>query len=135
MAEHGHALRESSLDLSVPRRLHIVGVGGVGMSALALLLARMGHDVSGSDTHDPAMRKRLEEAAAGVEHDDYDAHEREPDPPPPVVVVRPEPEFRPTPTAAPVVRKPKLCSWCEREGRQAPTPNCAGCRAMQYIAG
>ena len=27
------------LDLSRPRRLHIVGVGGVGMSAIALLLA------------------------------------------------------------------------------------------------
>ena len=36
------------------------------MSALALLLARMGHDVSGSDTHDPAMRKRLEEAGVRV---------------------------------------------------------------------
>ena len=32
-----------------PRTLHIVGVGGVGMSAIALLLVRMGHHVSGSD--------------------------------------------------------------------------------------
>jgi UDP-N-acetylmuramate--alanine ligase len=38
-----------ALDLTRPRRLHIVGVGGVGMSAIALLLVRMGHEVSGSD--------------------------------------------------------------------------------------
>ena len=30
------------LDLTRPRRIHIVGIGGVGMSAIALLLARMG---------------------------------------------------------------------------------------------
>jgi UDP-N-acetylmuramate--alanine ligase len=52
------------LDLSVPRRLHIVGVGGVGMSAIALLLARMGHEVSGSDLKDSIALARL--VAAGV---------------------------------------------------------------------
>ena len=39
------------LDLSVPARVHIVGIGGAGMSALALLLSEMGHEVSGSDLH------------------------------------------------------------------------------------
>jgi len=52
------------LDLTRPRRLHIVGVGGVGMSAIALLLARMGHEVSGSDIRDSVVLARLE--AAGV---------------------------------------------------------------------
>jgi len=33
----------------IPRRLHMVGVGGAGMSALGKLLAGEGHDVSGSD--------------------------------------------------------------------------------------
>ena len=37
------------LDLSQPGRYHVVGVGGPGMSAIALVLAQMGHDVSGSD--------------------------------------------------------------------------------------
>ena len=37
---------------TAPRTIHIVGVGGVGMSAIALLLARMGHRVSGSDIKD-----------------------------------------------------------------------------------
>ena len=53
------------LDLSRPRRLHIVGVGGVGMSAIALLLARMGHRVSGSDLKESVALARL--AAAGVD--------------------------------------------------------------------
>ena len=41
-----------TVDLSVPRRFHIVGVGGPGMSAVAILLSRMGHTVTGSDLHD-----------------------------------------------------------------------------------
>jgi UDP-N-acetylmuramate--alanine ligase len=59
-----HVPRSDDLDLSRPRRLHIVGVGGVGMSAIALLLARMGHEVSGSDIRDSVLLARLE--AAGV---------------------------------------------------------------------
>ncbi len=54
-----------ALDLSQPRRVHIVGVGGAGMSAIALLLARMGHTVSGSDIKHTAVLDRL--SAAGVE--------------------------------------------------------------------
>ena len=52
------------LDLTQPRTLHIVGVGGVGMSAIALLLVRMGHTVSGSDIKESVVLARLE--AAGV---------------------------------------------------------------------
>jgi UDP-N-acetylmuramate--alanine ligase len=58
------AITVPALDLTVPRRLHIVGVGGVGMSAIALLLARMGHEVSGSDLKESVSLARLE--AAGV---------------------------------------------------------------------
>jgi UDP-N-acetylmuramate--alanine ligase len=54
-----------ALDLTQPRRVHIVGVGGVGMSAIALLLARMGHRVSGSDLKESVALARL--VAAGVE--------------------------------------------------------------------
>lgn len=38
-----------SLDLATPTRIHIVGVGGAAMSAIATVLAAMGHRVSGSD--------------------------------------------------------------------------------------
>jgi len=37
------------VDLRRPRRIHVVGVGGPGMSACAVLLAEDGHRVSGSD--------------------------------------------------------------------------------------
>jgi UDP-N-acetylmuramate--alanine ligase len=39
------------LDLDGQRRIHVTNVGGAGMSAVATLLAEMGHTVSG---HDPA---------------------------------------------------------------------------------
>ena len=47
------------LDLSSPRRVHIVGVGGAGMSAIATVLARMGHRVTGSDLKESRGLERL----------------------------------------------------------------------------
>jgi UDP-N-acetylmuramate--alanine ligase len=54
------------LDLSVPRRVHVVGVGGPGMSAIAIALAEMGHDVSGSDLRDRPVLDRVRAAGARV---------------------------------------------------------------------
>ena len=56
---------EPVIDLSFPRRLHIVGVGGAGMSAIAVVLAAMGHRTSGSDIKSSHSLERLR--AAGVE--------------------------------------------------------------------
>jgi UDP-N-acetylmuramate--alanine ligase len=53
------------LDLSTPGRYHVVGVGGPGMSALALVLVEMGHRISGSDVKESPVLDRLR--AAGVE--------------------------------------------------------------------
>jgi UDP-N-acetylmuramate--alanine ligase len=53
------------LDLSTPGRYHVVGAGGPGMSAIALVLAEMGHDVSGSDLREHPVLDRLR--AAGVD--------------------------------------------------------------------
>jgi len=53
------------LDLARPQRLHVVGVGGPGMSAVAIALAEMGHRVSGSDLRERPVLDRLR--AAGVE--------------------------------------------------------------------
>jgi UDP-N-acetylmuramate--alanine ligase len=69
------------LELTEPRVVHIVGVGGAGMSAIATVLARMGHRVSGSDLKDspPLARLRLLGVDARVGHtatnvpDDVDA--------------------------------------------------------------
>jgi UDP-N-acetylmuramate--alanine ligase len=48
-----------ALDLRTPRRIHIVGVGGAGMSAIAVVLRAMGHTVSGSDLKDSPVAARL----------------------------------------------------------------------------
>ncbi len=53
------------LDLSIPHRLHVVGVGGPGMSAVAIALAEMGHAVSGSDLREHPVLDRVR--AAGVD--------------------------------------------------------------------
>lgn len=57
-------MSDSPIDLTEPTSIRIVGVGGAGMSAIAIILARMGHRVSGVDVGEtgayPALR------AAGV---------------------------------------------------------------------
>ena len=53
-------MAEDVLDLSVPRRVHVVGVGGAVMSAIAEVLAAMGHDVTGSDLKPSAGLERRE---------------------------------------------------------------------------
>ena len=53
------------VDLSVARHVHVVGVGGAGMSAIAMVLVGMGHDVSGSDLKASPVTGRLR--AAGIE--------------------------------------------------------------------
>ena len=59
-------MAEGVLDLWVPRRVHIVGVGGAGMSAIAEVLAAMGHDVTGSDLKPSAGLERLEALGVAV---------------------------------------------------------------------
>jgi UDP-N-acetylmuramate--alanine ligase len=58
-------LHDLPLDLSTPQRLHVVGVGGPGMSAIAIVLAEMGHRVSGSDLRERPVLERVR--AAGVD--------------------------------------------------------------------
>ena len=52
------------VDLSVPRAIHLVGVGGAGISAIGILLAAMGHRVTGVDVNETPAWPTL--AAAGV---------------------------------------------------------------------
>ena len=54
------------LDLAIPHRLHVVGVGGPGMSAVAIALAEMGHRVSGSDLRDHPVLERVRAANVDV---------------------------------------------------------------------
>jgi UDP-N-acetylmuramate--alanine ligase len=56
----------SKVDLSVVQHLHVVGIGGAGMSAIAAVLAGMGHRVSGSDLKPSRSLERLQSAGASV---------------------------------------------------------------------
>ncbi|KAA0234374.1 MAG: UDP-N-acetylmuramate--L-alanine ligase [Acidimicrobiales bacterium] len=47
------------LDLSRPRSIHVIGIGGAGMSAIAAVLADMGHHVTGSDQRPSPALDRL----------------------------------------------------------------------------
>ncbi|QXC62270.1 UDP-N-acetylmuramate--L-alanine ligase [Aquihabitans sp. G128] len=57
-------MAEPVVDLSTPRAIHLVGIGGAGISAIGIILAAMGHQVTGSDTNRTGAWPKLE--AAGV---------------------------------------------------------------------
>ncbi len=54
------------IDLDQPRKIHIVGVGGAGMSAIAEVLVGAGHTVTGSDLNGSAITDRLTARGVGV---------------------------------------------------------------------
>ncbi|MEL7210108.1 MAG: Mur ligase domain-containing protein, partial [Actinomycetota bacterium] len=54
------------IDLERPRHVHILGIGGAGMSAIAEVLLGSGHRVSGSDLGRSAAVERLEAAGATI---------------------------------------------------------------------
>jgi UDP-N-acetylmuramate--alanine ligase len=58
---------DAPVDLLNPGRYHVIGVGGPGMSAIAIVLAEMGHTVSGSDLRDLPVLDRLRAAGVAVE--------------------------------------------------------------------
>jgi UDP-N-acetylmuramate--alanine ligase len=60
------------IDLTQPVAVHVVGVGGAGMGAIASVLAAMGHRVSGSDLKDSAGLERLRAQGVTV-HVGHDA--------------------------------------------------------------
>jgi len=49
-----------------PVTVHVVGIGGAGMSAIATVLAAMGHTVTGSDLKASAVTERLQRAGIDV---------------------------------------------------------------------
>jgi UDP-N-acetylmuramate--alanine ligase len=55
----------AKVDLSEPRRVHVVGIGGAAMNAIATVLAGLGHTVTGSDLKASAVLDRLR--ASGIE--------------------------------------------------------------------
>ena len=65
------------------RRIHFVGVGGIGMSGIAELLANLGYDVSGSDVKTSDVTDRLAKLGVRIERGHEASHVRDAD----VVVV------------------------------------------------
>src|SRR6478752_3281119 len=53
--------------LGKTRRIHFVGIGGIGMSGIAELLANLGYAVSGSDAKRSPVTERLESLGAIVQ--------------------------------------------------------------------
>ncbi len=56
------------------RRIHFVGIGGIGMSGIAELLANLGYEVSGSDARRTAVTERLEGLGVRVQTGHDAAH-------------------------------------------------------------
>ncbi len=67
LVDQGGVVNRSTLRLDAgPVRVHVVGVGGAGMSAIAAVLAAMGHQVTGSDVKDAPILDRLRRLGVGV---------------------------------------------------------------------
>jgi len=63
---HERRLRDSGDLARLHRRVHFVGIGGVGMSGIAEVLCTLGYEVSGSDKADNATTRRLAQLGATV---------------------------------------------------------------------
>ncbi|MBU0501490.1 MAG: UDP-N-acetylmuramate--L-alanine ligase [Gammaproteobacteria bacterium] len=57
---------EQSWIRSRVRHIHFVGIGGVGMSGIAEVMANLGYRVTGSDTKESNNTRRLEQVGIGV---------------------------------------------------------------------
>ena len=52
------------------QRIHLVGIGGIGMSGIAEVLLTLGYSVSGSDTKPSTTTERLQNLGATI----YEGH-------------------------------------------------------------
>ena len=56
-----------TVDVTRTRRIHLVGVGGAGMSGIARMLLQRDHEVSGTDLHEGRSIEQLRAMGARVE--------------------------------------------------------------------
>ena len=66
ICEMSEAVPTSQFQLDPAHRYHFVGIGGIGMSAIAQILLARGFRVSGSDAKDSPMLERLHQLGAQV---------------------------------------------------------------------
>jgi UDP-N-acetylmuramate--alanine ligase len=52
---------------AIPKRVHLIGVGGIHMSGIAQILRHRGHDVSGSDLYLSPLTSKLEQLGVTVQ--------------------------------------------------------------------
>jgi UDP-N-acetylmuramate--alanine ligase len=65
--EEERPVTDPGIDLSRPRDIHVVGIGGTGMSPIATVLLAMGHRVTGSDVRETAVIERLRALGARID--------------------------------------------------------------------
>ena len=56
------------------RRIHFVGIGGIGMSGIAEVLLNLGYEISGSDLSVSDITQRLDDLGAAIHQGHDDAH-------------------------------------------------------------
>jgi UDP-N-acetylmuramate--alanine ligase len=61
------------------KRIHFVGIGGIGMSGIAELLLNLGYEVSGSDLKETVVTQRLSALGGRVCHGHHPDHVKEAD--------------------------------------------------------
>ena len=64
---NGSLVAEPVTGLSAPRTVHLVGIGGAGISAIGIILATMGHRVTGSDVNETSAWPSLIDAGVHPE--------------------------------------------------------------------
>ncbi|MBA3486611.1 MAG: UDP-N-acetylmuramate--L-alanine ligase [Lysobacter sp.] len=64
--EPGHAVADKSSIAKHFPRVHFVGVGGTGMSGIAEVMCTLGYEVSGSDSADNAVTRRLSRLGVSI---------------------------------------------------------------------
>lgn len=65
-SERGIQVDRTSVDLNEVKNIHLMGVGGAGMSGLALLFHELGFSVSGCDTGHDEYAEKIQTAGVKV---------------------------------------------------------------------
>ena len=61
------------------KHYHLIGIGGIGMGALAFLLMAKGHKISGSDLKSSELIERLKKAGAKITISHHASNVKNPD--------------------------------------------------------
>lgn len=74
MPIHAHPVSETPVLFDANRRIHFVGIGGVGMSGIAEVLLNLGYQISGSDLTESETTLRLQRNGAHIVYGHQPGH-------------------------------------------------------------